>query len=172
MRGEPVSFDVLFSGGRYLLTVIGAALLLGLLLVGLMAVPGGLVAAAVYVLRGQQGAGPALAVVFVVFLIGLFIYGMARLMQYYFLIIDQDAGVVDSIQRAWELTRGRAGTIIVIFLLQIVITFAGVLALCVGLVFAVPLSNLLQVVTYVALIGPQKPAAEHRMPFTNWEEDL
>ena len=45
-----------------------------------------------------------------------------------------------------------------ISLLQIVLAFVVHLACLVGLIFAIPLSNLLQVVTYVALIGPQKAA--------------
>ena len=98
VRGEPVSFEVLFSGGRYLVTVIGEAIVLALLLFAVMLVPiGGLVAALVG-LRDQPGIGFAATMIFIVLFIGVMIYGMARLMQFYFLIIDQDAGVVDSIQ--------------------------------------------------------------------------
>ena len=61
-------------------------------------------------------------------------------MAFYYLIIDRDAGVIESIQLAWQITRGRAGTSF--WLISCSSCFvAGFLAFCVGLVFAAPLST-------------------------------
>jgi uncharacterized membrane protein len=101
----------------------------------------------------------------------LFLYMIARLSQFYYLVIDRNAGPIESIQLSWQLTRHRAGTIVVIYLLGIVLNLAGFLALCVGLIFTLPLNSLLQAARYLALIGTAKPVQE--APFEqNWEQDL
>ncbi len=100
----------------------------------------------------------------------LVFYLAARLMQFYFLVIDRDAGVIESIGLAWQITHGRGGTIIVVYLMQCVLYVGGLLAFCVGLVFTIPLSSLLMVVTYLAAAGPVK--APERVPLLRWEEDL
>jgi hypothetical protein len=173
VRREQVTFDRLFSGGRYLLKVIIAGLLLVALFVvfgGLLFVPlflGGMGAAAL----GNQSAWMILIVVacMAVFAV-LLLYVGARLMPFYFLIIDRDAGIAESFSWGWQISRGRAGTIILVYLLQIVLAVAGFIALCVGLIFTIPLSNLLMVVTYLAMLGPVKPA--ERAQFSNWDDDF
>jgi uncharacterized membrane protein len=100
----------------------------------------------------------------------LFLYLSARLLLFYFLVIDRNAGVVESIGLAWQMTRGRVGTIILVYLMQLTLILAGLVSLCVGLIFTLPLRSLLMVVTYLAIVGP--PTAPERMPLFRWEEDL
>jgi hypothetical protein len=171
VRGEPVSAEVLFSGGRYLPRVIFALILLVLLYFVLLFIPLMLLAMTLAILRDQMVAGLLTLVAVCATCVFLVIYLGARVMPFYYLIIDRDAGVIESIQLAWQITRGRAGTVFLAYLVQFVLLIAGFLALCVGLVFTVPLSTLLMVVTYLAMVGPAKPA--DRMPFTaHWEEDV
>jgi hypothetical protein len=171
VRGEPLSFDVLFSGGKYLVTMILASILVGCLLFAAAIVPILVMSITMAALRGNLSAPGGL---FVLAGCGLFVvlilYLAARLMQFYFLVIDRDAGVIDSIGFSWQITRGRAGTIILVYLMQLVLILAGILAFCVGLIFTVPLSSLLMVVTYLAAVGPVKP--QERVPLLRWEEDL
>jgi uncharacterized membrane protein len=170
VRRQQVSFDQLFSGGRYLLKVILAGIVMFVMFLGAVFVPAVLAGVAVAALRNQPVGGMLILVVLIALFVFLTIYVGARLMQFYFLIIDRDAGVIESIQLAWQITRGKGGTIILVYLMQFVLVVLGILALCVGLVFTIPLSNLLLVVTYLAMVGPAK--SPERMPFANWEEDL
>ena len=56
------------------------------------------------------------------------IYLMIRLSLFYYLIIDRDAGVIDSLGQSWQLTRNQAGMLVVVYLLTFAITLAGLLA--------------------------------------------
>jgi hypothetical protein len=176
-RGQPISFDMLFSGGRYLLRSILAWIVVFLLVFGTLFLPMVLMAAVAVGFRGQSAIVLAAMIGGGIGLIVLMFYMMARLWLIYFVVIDQNAGVLESVQRTWGITRGHAGTIIMVYLSQLVFTIAGALALCVGLVVAIPFNQMLLVVTYLSLTGPAKPAqgAEHppvRTWFTDWEEEL
>jgi hypothetical protein len=175
-RGQPVSFEVLFSGGRYLLTTILAWLVVILLLLGAFLVPVALAGVFTTMLRDQPATVLLVFVVCSFALLGLLLYLSARLMQFYFLVIDRDAGVVDSIQRSWRYTRGHAGTIILVYLTEVAVFVAGLLACCVGWIFAIPFNNLLSVVVYLSLFGVEKrgavaPARAERPTFTTWEDE-
>ena len=80
-----------------------------------------------------------------------------RLGQFPFLIIDRDAGVLESHRLSWELTRGRAATVFLVYLAQLTINLAGLLTFYVGLFVTLPLTSLVTAVTYNALCG--HPAA-------------
>jgi hypothetical protein len=170
VRGEHVSFDQLFGGGRYILTVILGAIMYGLLFAATLAVPAVVAGVGFVAIQNQAPWGLVAVIIGFALVFFLAIYLAARLFQFYYLIIDRDAGILESIGLSWQITRGKAGTIILVYLLQMVLAVGGVLALCVGLIFTIPLSHLLMVVTYMAMVGTGKPA--DRMPFANWEEDL
>jgi hypothetical protein len=176
-RGQPVSFDVLFSGGRYLLKTILALVVMIFLFLALFALL--LVAAGVITLvfRNQTSIGVAFFIAADIAWIGSVFYMCARLCQYVFLVMDQDAGVLESIRLSWEITRGRGGTIILVYLSVVVFVIAGILALGVGLVIAIPFCCLLLVVSYLSLIGAAKPDEGTARPpmrewATNWDEEL
>jgi uncharacterized membrane protein len=76
---------------------------------------------------------------------------LARLGQFSYLIIDQGTGVVDALRGSWRLTRGRFATVIAVYLAYFTINCAGLLALCVGWIFTLPMTSLLLVMTYLAL---------------------
>jgi uncharacterized membrane protein len=171
-RQEPVSFGVLFTGGRYLVTTILAGICVGAIMFVTVIVPASFLGMLAAALAGRSTAGVSVVVIGCAAFAVLALYQLARLAQFYYLVIDQNCGVFDSIRLSWQWTQNRAGIIVVIYLLQLVLVIAGFLALCVGLIFTMPLSSLLLVVTYLALAGAQKPVAPSS-PFEQfWPEEL
>jgi hypothetical protein len=77
---------------------------------------------------------------------------LMRLGQFAFLVLDQGAGVLESLQGSWRLTRGQMSNLTLIYLIHAAINVAGFLALGVGLLFTLPLTSLLLAATYQALI--------------------
>ncbi len=57
-----------------------------------------------------------------------------------------------------RLTGGRASTVFLVYLAQLTINLAGLLAFNVGLLLTLPMTSLLSAVTYHALCGPPDPA--------------
>jgi len=171
-RREPVSFEVLFTGGQAVVSTIMAAIVAGGIIgVPLIILASGLIVLFVTGIQHMDSWGALILFVLGCGLTAVFLfYMMARLMQFYYLVMDRNLGVLDSIQLSWQLTRGRAATIILVYLLQIVVNLAGLLACCVGLIFALPLSSLLNIVTYLALSEPAK--AVDKTPPIVWEEEL
>jgi uncharacterized membrane protein len=90
--------------------------------------------------------------------------------MYYYLVIDRNLGAIEALRQSWRLCRDRVGTIILVFFLQMAIGIAGLLALCVGLIFALPLAGLTLPVTYLALTGTKSTPAEK--PESFWEDEL
>jgi uncharacterized membrane protein len=152
-RGREASFGDVFSGGRYILRVVLASLLFALVIAGVVALgalPGGLIWA---VVGRDVPVGPiALGVgIFAGFVVAI-ILGL-RLSQFYYAILDRDAGIEEALRTSLRITRGNAGMIFVIFLLTSAINLAGALACFVGLIFTLPFTALLLIVTYLALTG-------------------
>jgi len=171
-RREPVSFEVIFTGGRAVVSTILAAIVVGVLIgAPLFILVLGLMALFVTGIQHMDSWG---ALVLFVLGCGLgavfFFYMIARLMQFYYLVIDRNLGVFESIQLSWHLTRGRAATIFLVYILQMCVGLAGLLACCVGVIFAAPLSSLMSVVTYLALSEPARPV--DKTPPIVWVEEL
>jgi hypothetical protein len=172
-RGQHFTFGDIFSGGPHLFRLIGATILVGMITLACILIPviGGV--AMIPLLKGDTFA-VALAVSIACYLLALVgvAYLMARLGQFYFLVVDRKAQIVESVRHSWAMTRNRIWTIVLLYISQVGVVIAGYLACCVGIIFAVPFCVLLQVVTYLALTGsevetpPEKPVADA------WEEDL
>jgi uncharacterized membrane protein len=167
-RQRPVSPEVLFTGGRSLVTLVLACIVL----VGMLVVPAlGIAVALSALFVAVLPAGPLVAILFLLGCGGsvsaLGLYLVARLLQFYFLVIDRNFGILDSIRGSWQLTQGRAATIILVYGVQICVVLGGFLACCVGLVVALPVSSVMSVVTYLALAEPPKAAP----PSITWIEE-
>jgi hypothetical protein len=170
-RREPVALGIIFSGGRSLVTVILAAIIVAVMIV----LPPGVVAGMFFPLIAALWRTRSATVILLflacgVLSVGLMVYLTARLMQFYFLAIDRNAGIIHSIHWSWKLTRGRASTIILVYLLQICVGLAGFLACCIGIIIAWPVSSMITVVTYLALSEREKPV--EKPPPIVWEEDI
>lgn len=169
-RGELVTFEDVFRGGPFLLTAILAMVVHKLLIAVPIAVATGIIIGAVVMMENQSGVAAFLVFLVVSSLAGLvFIFLATRLSMYYYLVIDRNAGVLDSLLKSWRLCRNQVGTITLVYCVEFAVFLAGLLACVVGLVFAFPLISLLEAVTYLALIGGAT-SGEKKLPFT-WEED-
>jgi uncharacterized membrane protein len=170
-RREPVSFAVIFTGGGPLVTVVLAGILVGVLILLPLGTFAGAIATLLLALRRMESVSMFVSILACGGLgLALVLYLSARLMQFYFLAIDRNAGVFQSIQWSWQLTRGRSATVILVYLLQVCVGLAGLLACCVGVIIALPVSSMLAVVTYLALAEPAKPLGEP--PPIAWIEEV
>jgi hypothetical protein len=170
-RREPVSFEILFTGGRSLRKVILGSIISGALI---FLPPCVLVGSLVALSLTSGRLEPTFAVPFVVagcvVAAMLCLNMMARLLQFYYLLVDRDMGVWESLARSWQITARRAATIIQVYMLQICVAIAGLLACCVGLIVALPLCSLISVVTYLALVEPAR--AVEKAPDPVWNDEL
>lgn len=154
-RGRPVAFGKVFSGGRFILRFLLAGFLFTIALYGAIVlgmIPGGLVAMVPGVNPGV--AATAFLLGGMIGVIGSILLAV-RMSQFVYLIVDRDAGYLESLRLSFRITRGNAGMIIGIALLMTLINFAGALACFVGQIFTVPFALLLLAVTYLALTGQE-----------------
>jgi uncharacterized membrane protein len=128
VRGQPVSFGDVFSGGRYFGPMLVAGILLafatffGFLL---CIVPG------------------------VILALGLGLYS--------FVIVDEGASGVDALKRSWELTLGHKLNLFLVALIGVLVGVAGLLACGVGLLVVGPMGMVAQAWIYARLKGEQPP---------------
>lgn len=71
----------------------------------------------------------------------------------YYVIVDRDTGVIESLRLAQELTSGNYMAVFVLFLASLGIGLLGILGCGVGLLFAIPLVELLFAVAYCGMNG-------------------
>lgn len=128
LRGQPAQFSDLFSGGPLFLPVLGASMLAGL------AMMAGFAACVV----------PGL-------LLGLFFW------PFYWLVVDQRAGVLDSFKVALTIAKVNVGTTLLLWLVCLMIMLLGLIALVIGLLFAVPLVSLIAATAYLMMAGLLSP---------------
>jgi hypothetical protein len=176
-RRQPVSAGVLASGGPFLLPTIMAWIVFVVMLIPAVLLPIFATSLVVAVVGNPAAAFFSIFIVTCVSLPIVVLYASARFMQYSYLIMDRRGGAKDSLGLSWQLTRGRAGTIILVYLTYIALICGGLLTCCVGLVFTLPMAQLLLVVTYLSLVGPprqpqQMPLLADRPLLSTWEEDL
>ena len=96
-------------------------------------------------------------------------------MQYPYLIADRQAGILDSLQRSRSLlaaTSGRSSW----STSPTRRSFSAAFSCCVGLIFTLPLGQVMLAVTYLSLVGTSPPETlpvlTERPLFSAWEEDL
>lgn len=131
LRGQPAQFGDLFSGGPIFWPVLGASLLAGL------AISVGFAACVI----------PGL-------LLCLFFW------PFYWLVVDQKTGVLDSFKVALSIAKVNVGTTVLIGLACLAFMLLGVIALLVGIVFAVPLVSLTGATAYLMMAGLLSPTPQ------------
>jgi hypothetical protein len=133
VRRQPAEFTDLFGGGAVFLPALGTGLLMGI-------------------------------AVFVGLLL-LIVPGVLLALMWwptYYLVVDQKTRVIEAFTVASSITKGNWGTAFLLWLLSIAIMFAGLLALCIGVIFAAPLVTVLFTTAYLMMAGqlsvyPQQP---------------
>ncbi|MDO4703299.1 hypothetical protein [Tannerella sp.] len=71
------------------------------------------------------------------------IYLAIRLQFYYMAIIEENAGILDSLRRSWEITRGSTPKLFLLLLVQFGILLAGFVLFLIGIFMALPLCGLM-----------------------------
>jgi uncharacterized membrane protein len=123
-RRQRVEFADLFRGGPQFLSTLGIYILLGLTV------------AAGYLLCIVPG-----------------IIAMLIWWPCYFLVIDKKSTVMDSFGLAREITANNVGTAFLLWIVSVGISLLGVLACCVGIILAAPLTAMMFSVAYLMMSG-------------------
>jgi hypothetical protein len=155
-RGQPTSVGVLFSAGPHLIPFILAAILLGLIILGIWLI-GAVVAVPVGFL-GFQGGGEDrwIAAGIGTFVLAIIPVIVVSLMfsQFQYFIIDRNADPIESLSLSRQITSGNKLTLFVGGLLAGLLLIAGMAACCVGLLFGTgPYVALLMAMFYLAMSG-------------------
>ncbi|MDR1380773.1 MAG: hypothetical protein LBJ47_04755 [Tannerella sp.] len=82
------------------------------------------------------------------------IYLTLRLQFFIASMVDEDTGIIGSLKRSWEITRGQTLRLFVVMLIMALISFAGQIALFVGIFAAIPLNVLMYGVVFRRLTTP------------------
>ena len=82
------------------------------------------------------------------------IYLGLRLQFFYAFMVDSDAGIIDSFKRSWNITKGHSLKLFILFLITLLISLVGCIALFIGIFVAIPLTVLMYGYTYRKLTAP------------------
>ena len=129
-RGQKPELNVVFSGGRFFLPMLGGQLLYAL---------------------GVAAGLPFCGIPAAILACGWICYQP--------FIVDKGLNPIDALKSSWRLTQGFKGSIFLYLLLTIAVAIAGVLALCVGaLLVASPIIAIGNTYLYLKLQGEQPRA--------------
>lgn len=76
------------------------------------------------------------------------IYLMLRLQFCYAFIVDEDAGIIESLQRSWEITKGEAMPLFLLMLVWFLLILIGCALLGIGIFVAMPLAGIMYCCTF------------------------
>lgn len=82
------------------------------------------------------------------------IYLALRLQFYQAFIVEEDAGIVDSLKRSWKITEGQVIPLLLLSLAMIGIMLVGVILFVVGIFFAIPVIYLMYCYAFRKLNTP------------------
>lgn len=82
------------------------------------------------------------------------IYLALRLQFYAALIVEDDAGIIESLQRSWEITRGQGMSLFMLMLAMIGICILGLILLGIGIFVAMPLIYMMYTYVFRKLNAP------------------
>lgn len=136
-RQQPAQYTDLFNGGSRFLPVFGASILAGIALF----------------------AGALLCVVPAI-VMALFCW------PFYYLVVENRCSVMESFSLAARITEGNRATTFLVWLVSMGIGILGFLALCIGVIFALPLVYLLSATAYLMMSGqlPLQPYVAKQTP--------
>lgn len=158
-RQQRAEFGDLFGGGSRLLPVFGLVLLIALVAYLPLLVVGGIAFAVAA--GGGGGGGNDAAVLMILPVVLLWFVAIVVAMLYfwpaYYLVVDGRAGVFESFGRATQISQGNKLNVFVLWMISVLIMVLGLIAVCIGLLFAAPLVGLLFAVAYLMMSG-QVPA--------------
>jgi len=151
--GTP-SVNDLFSGfSRY------GAVLGRLLLIGLVLMVAGLVSESVVFFGQYLKSVPIQLLGWLIYLVA-FVLVLGRLYFALFFAVDKDMAALEALSASWEATNGKGLKVAALLLVSGVFGLLGGLALCIGLLFTLPMSYAMFVSAYRQMVGgPPSPGA-------------
>ncbi|NQT16204.1 MAG: DUF975 family protein [Planctomycetes bacterium] len=156
VRDEPAEIGDIFTGGPYFLRIFGGSLLFGFMILGAFAICFGPPMAALWFgLQGADESVMAFAAIGLALVCAIPVAVLSLMFgQFYYLIIDQDMGVMESLGRSKEVMVGNKLMVFLINLLAGLITMPIIIFTCgLGLLAAGPFLALLKVVVYMGVTG-------------------
>lgn len=150
-RGHDAEISEIFAGWPYFWRILGASILVGLIVLGTLAVcvvPPLLVGLAI-----SETAAVILAVAGGVVGVGLMIFLSLMLSQFYYLILDRNVGVMESLRMSKELMEGNKLTLLGIGVLSFLLTLVAMIPCFLGLLVAIPYFALMNPVIYLTVTG-------------------
>lgn len=163
IEGKPVRVGALFGEGRRLLGAFGGAILFALMIYALpmlVMIPGFLMG-----MNGDEEMMMVLVVIGGLLFIFPGLYLTARFGFFMTVMVDQDKRVFEAFGECLRLTRGSNGWVMLVVLIVTgLINVAGVLALCMGWIFTVPLTVLTFYVSYKWMAHGPEPLREIHRP--------
>ena len=82
------------------------------------------------------------------------VYLFLRLQFFYASMVDEDAGLIASFKRSWAITKGHTIQLFVLIIIQLLLSFIGIIAIGIGVFATFPLITLLYGRTFRKLIAP------------------
>lgn len=164
-RGQPTEIGEIFRGGPYFLSVLGASMLVGLILFGVLllcAAP--VIGVAIFVMQGA----PPEAILFTCIFLGVLCYIPAMILwfmysQFLYLIVDGRALAVESLGLSKQVMVGNKLTLFALGAVVGLIALGIALVTCgVGILLVMPFVQLLNVVFYLVVTG--QPTADQVQP--------
>lgn len=153
VRGEPVDIGELFRGGRFLVRKGLAEIIKGIL--NTLTIMGLMVPFVMALMAFQRNQDAIVLFLFAAFGFSMLVLLMVML-KYWpttYVLIDQDPPGTNCLRIASELTRGHRMTSFGLAILAGIVGAGGYLALCIGILFAVPIGHLMFTVAYCDLTG-------------------
>jgi phage FluMu protein Com len=156
-RGQEASLEDLFAGGPYLLNVILANILLGLMLFGAAILCAGPLAL-VGVLTGDKVAMVILIVVGAVAAVVVCVVLGLMFSQFLYLIVDRNVGPIESLNLSKRVMVGNKTMLFLIGLVAFLLTVVAVIPCGLGLLVVGPFFALMAPVVYLTITA--QPTAE------------
>jgi len=146
-------FNDLFSGFSNYGTVLGRMLLLTLitLLIGLVSES--------VMLVGMYSNSEAIRLIGSLIYLVSAVFVILPLSFSYFFVVDQDMTAAAALSASWRVTRGKLGKLVGLTLLGLLISWVGLLALVIGVVFTMTVAYGMFASAYRQMAGPA-PASE------------
>lgn len=155
-RGQKAEIGDMFTGGPYLVRILFASLLVGIIVLGIFGVLfGPSLAVVLLALEGAEDGVIAVTVISLI-LVCLIPVVIVSLMfsQFYYLILDQDVGILESLSLSRQVMVGNKLTVFLVNLVTGIIGLLLVILTCgLGLFAVGPYLALLRVVIYLAVTG-------------------
>lgn len=137
----------LFAGFSNYWVVLGRMLLAGVIFMGLALLSESLV------FVGQFMKSTPVMIVGYVIYIAFFVLVLSRLYFTLFFVVDRNMSAVEALSASWRATDGKALKMFALAIIVSLVGMSGVIGLCVGLLFTVPMSYVMYASAYRQAVG-------------------